>query len=221
MDAMKAEQIGSSKWRVLAIPFGGPFAGGKDLDGEFFSARTDVKPRWFKERPVIYHHGGDEEAGDEDYGSQELDLEASKDGWWGTLWLNRSARYWAQVDAMLRAGKMFGSSGTIGHLVRKDRKSGEILVWPHVEQTLTPTPANPFARITATKALAGFDSAGIALDDPIKSVLASLDALADDLRPDLPTDGEPTGDLSDGGDAAAMTRLASALDSLEALLRKL
>ena len=24
MDALKAEQLGSNKWRVLAIPFGGP-----------------------------------------------------------------------------------------------------------------------------------------------------------------------------------------------------
>src|SRR5262245_15736685 len=30
-DFLKAEQINSSKWRVLSIPFGGPFEG-KDLD---------------------------------------------------------------------------------------------------------------------------------------------------------------------------------------------
>jgi len=220
VDTLKAEQLGSSKWRVLAIPFGGPFKGSRDLDGEFFSPRTDIKARWFKERPVIFQHGQDADAGDEDYGVQEMDAEAQKDGHWGTVWLNRSARYWAQVDAMLRAGKMFGSSGAIAHLVRKDRASGEILVWPHAEQTLTTTPANPYARITASKALAGFDTAGIALDDRLKAVLADLDALADDLRTDLTNDGEPAGDLSGGGDAAAMARLASALDSLEGLLRR-
>lgn len=208
MDYLKAEQLGTSKWRVLAIPFGGPFAGNKDSDGEFFSPRTDIKARWFKERPVLFHHGMDAEAKDEDYGTEEMDAEAKDDGWWGTMWLNRSARYWSQVESMLRAGKMFGSSGAISHLVRKDHKTGEILVWPHAEQTLTPTPANPFARVSASKALAGFDHAGIALDDAMKSILADLDAIADDLRADLPTGGDPSGDLPTGGDVVAMKRRA-------------
>jgi hypothetical protein len=87
-------------------------------------------------------------------------------------------------------------------MVRKDRKSGHIEVWPHVEQTLTPTPANPYARITAAKALAGFTSAGIAVPD--------------DLLDDLSTDGEPAGDLSTDGDAAAMK--AAALTRIDRLV---
>lgn len=218
MDTMKAEQIGTHKWRVLAIPFGGPFAG-RDLDGEFFSPRTDIKDHWMKERPVVFHHGQDEVLEDSELGV-ETDLVKHDDGWWAQLWLNRSNRYWAQVDALLRAGKMFGSSGALAHFVRKDRESGEILRWPHIEQTLTPTPANPYSRVSASKALAHIDSAGIALDDTLKSVLADLDGLADDLRADLTPSGEPSGDLVDGGDAAAMKRLADALDMLERLLRK-
>ena len=195
MDNLKAEQLTGSKWRVLAIPFGGPFKG-RDLDGEYFDAATDIKPRWFKARPVVFHHGMDQAAKDEDYGEQELDDEASTDGWWGTVWLNRSARYWAEVDAMLRAGKMYGSSGAISHLVRKDHKTGHIEVWPHAEQTLTLTPANPYARITAAKAIAGFTTAGIALPD--------------DLLADLSESGEPSGDLLNGGDLAAMKMRALA-----------
>lgn len=222
MDTLKAEQVSNAKWRVLAIPFGGPFKGGKDWDGEFFSPRTDIKASWFRERPVLFHHGQDAQAKDEDYGVEEMDAEAKTDGWWGTVWLNRAARYWAEVDAMLRAGKMFGSSGAIAHLVRKDHKTGEILVWPHAEQTLTPIPANPYSRLTASKALAAFDSAGIAIDDRMKAVLADLDALAaDDLRPDLPNGGEPSGDLPAGGEAAAMKRLAEALSDLDGLLRSI
>ena len=204
MDALKAEQITGSKWRVLAIPFRGPFKG-KDLDGEFFDRETDIKPHWFKARPVMFHHGQDATAKDEDYGEQELDAAPDADGWWGTVWLNRSARYWAEVDSMLRAGKMFGSSGAIAHLVRKDHKTGHIEVWPHAEQTLTPTPANPYARITAAKAIAGFTSAGIAVPD--------------DLLTDLSNGGEPSGDLLTGGDAAAMkrARLVARLAALDAL----
>lgn len=213
MDTLKAEQLTGSKWRVLAIPFGGPFAG-KDFDGEYFDAETDIKPHWFKARPVIFHHGMDNAAKDEDYGEQELDEEAKTDGWWSTVWLNRSARYWAEVDQLLRASKMFGSSGAISHLVRTNHDTGHIEVWPHAEQTLTVTPANPYARITASKALAGFTDAGISLDDAIK---AELDRLAaDDLRPDLPAPGDPAGDLDAGGDAAAMRR-ARALTRLGSL----
>jgi len=202
MDNLKAEQIGSSKWRVLAIPFGGPMKGGKDLDGEFFDAETDVKPRWFRERPVIFHHGLDRTVKDADLGVQELDEQPDDEGWWGTVWLDRSARYWEQVNALLRAGKMYGSSGAIAHLVRKDHKTGHIEVWPHAEQTLTLTPANPFARVTASKALAGFDAAGI--------------ALSDDLRTDLLTPGDAAANLGLGGDVAAMK--ARAIARIEARL---
>jgi hypothetical protein len=210
MQTMKAEQLGTRKWRVLAIPFGGPLAGGKDLDGEFFSPRTDIKAAWFKERPVIFDHGMDDALADEELGIQG-ELTKAEDGWWAEMQLNRSHRYWSMVDGLLRAGKMYGSSGALSHLVRKDRKTGEILVWPHIEQTLTPTPANPYARITTAKALSGFDSAGIAVDPAMRAILADLDTLAPDLPADLPS-------LDDGGDAAATKRLVSTLDTLEDLL---
>jgi hypothetical protein len=203
MDTMKAEQIGSTRWRVLAIPFGGPDKG-KDLDGEFFDRETDIKPRWFRERPVLFHHAMDQTVKDADFGIQELDDEPEDDGWWGTMWLERSNRYWEQVDAMLRAGKMYGSSGAVAHLVRTNHKTGHIEVWPHAEQTLTLTPANPYARITAAKAVAGFTSAGIALPD--------------DLRADLLNGGEPSGDLLVGGDAVAMK--SRALIEAERLLAR-
>ena len=45
MNFLKAEQLSAAKWRVLSIPFGGPFDG-KDLDEEFFSERTDIKEAW-------------------------------------------------------------------------------------------------------------------------------------------------------------------------------
>jgi hypothetical protein len=47
--------------------------------------------------------------------------------------------------------------------VRTDAKTGEILVWPYIEQTLTPTPANPYSRVVAAKAVDHFDEARIGL----------------------------------------------------------
>lgn len=218
MDTMKAEQIGSAKWRVLAIPFGGPFKG-RDFDGEFFDRDTDIKARWFRERPVLFHHGQDPSVKDMDMGVQEMDDEPTSEGWWGTVWLDRSHRYWAQVDEWLRAGKMFGSSGAIHHLVRTDKKTGHIEVWPHAEQTLTLTPANPYARITPAKALDAFDTAGIALDDTVKSLLAQLDAPA---TADLPTDLPRPAAAATGGDVTvASPREALALGRILQLERRL
>jgi hypothetical protein len=215
MDTLKAEQLNGSKWRVLAIPFGGPFKGGKDLDGEFFSPRTDIKAEWFGQRPVLWHHGQDPVMKDTVIGVED-DLVKADDGWWATIWLNRGTRYLADIEAMLSAGKAFGSSGAISHLVRKDRKSGEILTWPHAEQTLSTVPINIFSRVVPAKALLGFDDAGISLDDRVKAILADLDAIAaEDLRPDLLETGELKGDLETGGDDAAMTeRQAIALGRL-------
>lgn len=192
MDFLKAEQLGSAKWRVLAIPFGGEFKGDKDSDAERFTPRTDVKPKWFPERPAIFHHGKDPLVGDDAIGVEdELELDP-KVGWWAKLWLDRSHRYHAAVDALLRSGKMYGSSGAIGHFV-KIAPNGEILVWPHAEQTLTPTPSNRLSRIEPIKAISDYTAAGIPLD---------LDSLTADLRPDLATAADEatrerlSGDLS-------------------------
>ena len=207
-DPLKAEQLGTAKWRVLAIPFGGPLKGGKDLDHEYFSPRTDPKAGWFKEHPVLFHHGQDEELGDADVGIED-EIVKGTEGWWANLWLDRSNRYFAQLNAMIAAGKMFGSSGSMAHLVRK-ANDGEILVWPHVEQTLTPTPANVFSRITASKALDDFTTAGIELDPAMRDVLTELDSMSD-LEPDLPQ----------GGEDPAMARLAATLSQLDEVLKRL
>ncbi len=182
MQPLKAEQLSNAKWRVLAIPFGGPLKG-KDTDGEFFSIKTDIKPHWFDKRPVLFHHGQDEVIKDADIGdADDLTLD-EKEGWWVTTWLNRSGEYFSRINALLSAGKMFGSSATMGHLAEVDRKTGEILKWPYVEQTFTPTPANLFSRLTPAKATSHFTSAGIAVPEWFTADLP-------DLGHDLPSGGD-------------------------------
>lgn len=209
MDYLKAEQLGTAKWRVLAIPFGGPLKGGKDLDGEFFSPRTDIKPHWFKERPVIFHHAQDTSLSDAEIGI-ESDLEQKKDGWWATLWLERQSQYFARLNSLIAAGKMYGSSGSMPHMVKVDRASGEILKWPHVEQTLTLTPSNVFSVVTAAKAIDHFASAGIEMEPSMKDLLSDLDTLTTDLASDLPS----------GGGDPAMAKLSSTLDQLTEVVRR-
>jgi hypothetical protein len=205
---IKAEQVGTAKWRVLAIPFGGPFKG-RDMDGEFFSPKTDIKPHWFAERPVLWHHGQDEtkDEPDDTIGVEE-DLAKESDGWWADMWLDRSNRYWQQVSRMLAAGKVYGSSGALHHIVRK-APDGEILVWPHIEQTLTTIPANPFARIVPVKALDHFTSAGITVDEESRGLFTEPDQTPD-LGPTLPQ----------GGKDPAAARLVVASIRVRELLRR-
>jgi hypothetical protein len=212
-DFLKAEQLSSYKWRVLSIPFGGPFDG-KDLDGEFFSPRTDIKEDWFDRRPLVWHHNLDATMkADPVVGTSDDTEKAEEDGWWSTLWLDRSHRYWAEIDALLRSGKIYGSSGSLPNFVRTDHKTGEILVWPFIEQTLTPTPANPYSRVVAAKAVSHFDEANIGLSPALRGILSDLDSPTADLPADLSTGGDPSeaslDDLSTGGDAAAIQRLAT------------
>src|SRR5678816_1457096 len=108
--ALKAEQLGTAKWRVLAIPFGGPLKGGKDTDFQFFSPRTDTKAHWFREHPVVFHHGKDATLGDEDVGIED-EIVKGLDGWWANLWLDRQSRYFVQIKGLIPAGKIDRSSG--------------------------------------------------------------------------------------------------------------
>lgn len=204
MDFLKAEQLTGSKWRVLAIPFGGPFAG-KDLDGEFFSAKTDIKPDWFDRRPLVWHHNLDGTMKADPVLGTSDDLDQKTDGWWSTLWLNRSHQYWSQVDELLRSGKVYGSSGSLPNFVKTDKRTGEILVWPYIEQTLTPTPANPYSVVVAAKAIDHFDAADIGLSPAVRGLLSDLDSHTADLRPDLPPGGD---------DAAIRERLSGDLSAL-------
>jgi hypothetical protein len=203
MDFLKAEQVTNSKWRVLSIPFGGPFDG-KDFDEEFFSERTDIKPDWFDRRPLVWHHNLDGTMKADPVLGTADDTEKSDEGWWSTIWLDRSHQYWSQVDALLRGGKVYGSSGSLPSFVKTDRKTGEILVWPFIEQTLTPTPANPYARIVPAKALAHFDAANLILPPSVRDLLSDPNSQQADLRPDLAT----------AVDAATRQRLSGDLASL-------
>ena len=187
MQALKAKLIDDNHFRLLAIPFGGP-VDGKDLDGEYFSKRTDIKPDWFSERPVLWHHGQDEYMKDTVIG-KATDLEQDEDGWWVDVWLKRGQKYAELVSQLSQKAPLYGSSGTISYL-RRSAPDGEILSWPYVEQTLTLTPTNALSISRPAKALLdSFDSADIRLDATVKSLLAEIDQLRTDLSPTSRSEG--------------------------------
>ena len=139
--------------RGLGMPYGGPFAG-KDFDGEFFSAKTDFMFDFLAgERPVLYDHGMDDVL-DGTVAGRVVEYSKTDDGVWTIVQLDRRARYMAQLQELIDRKALSFSSGAYPTLVQVDRKSGEILRWPWVELSLTPTPANPYA--VASKSLRSF-----------------------------------------------------------------
>jgi hypothetical protein len=183
MNPVKATIIDDNHFRLLAIPFGGPLKG-RDLDGEFFTPRTDIKPDWFTERPVLWHHGQDSLIGDTVIG-KATDLTLEDDGWWVDVWINHGEKRAELVKRLASKAAIYGSSGTVSYL-RKATKAGEITVWPYIEQTLTTSPQNQFSVAKPAKALIDdYASAFIPLHGPVKAFLESVHDL-DNLGADLP-----------------------------------
>ena len=148
--------------RILAIPFGGPFADG-DTDGERFSAKTDLCLDWYPtQRPLLFHHGLDDAGpGVTPVGRVDVSTaEKTAEGWWVRAWLDKQHAYFKQIGDLLDEEALFASSGAMPHLVRK-AADGEILRWPWVELSLTPTPANLFAVVTPDTAKAHYKAAGL------------------------------------------------------------
>ena len=136
--------------RGLAVPFGGPFAGNKDISGEDFGPDTDLCLEWFPDgRPILFHHGLDGAVKTAVVGRQ-TEIEVDDEGAWVKAQLDKRSRYYSRVKQLIDAQALGFSSGAMPHLV-KTRKDGHIERWPWVELSLTPTEANPFGAVYAVK----------------------------------------------------------------------
>lgn len=157
-----AGEAGEGRLELLAIPYGGPFAG-QDSYGEHFSERTNLCLDWFPDdRPLLFHHGLDAGPGLEAVGRVlGSTVRRAVDGVWVQAQLDRHHRYFDSIKELIDRGALYCSSGAMAHLVEVDARTGEILVWPWVEASLTPTPANPLARVTPAEAARRFKAAGI------------------------------------------------------------
>lgn len=130
---------------ILAFPFGGPFKG-RDGDGEYFTAKTDLCLDWFPDqRPLLYHHGLDKALQVEVIGRVDCkSLRTDEDGHWVKAQLDIRHRYYNQVKRLIGDDVLGGSSGSVEHLVKR-AKNGHLDRWPWIEQSLTPAPCNPYS----------------------------------------------------------------------------
>jgi HK97 family phage major capsid protein len=109
------------------------------------------------------------------------------------LQLEKAGRYWRVVEEMIGTGKAGLSSGTIGHLARREGKT--ITRWPIVEESITLTPAEPrTVGVERLKALAELNPDLQALAEQEFRVPEAADRATEvaDSAVDEATDGEST-----------------------------
>lgn len=205
LSPLKATVIDDDAFRLLAIPYAGPIPSkasprGVDLDGEWFSPRTDIKPDWFPLRLVDWHHGNDQLLGRTILG-KATDLTEDDDGWWVTVWLKHGEKRVDLIRKLADKGaQLYGSSESVAGMTQK-ASTGEILVWPYVRQTLSTAPQNTLSVLRPMKAT---------LDDLTAEGIVPAASFFDDLAryvDDLAT--RPSGDLTGEPDAKAGRILAA------------
>lgn len=113
----------------------------RDLQGEYFTPETELALEWFDRRPVLYHHGQDDDVQAEPVGVIDR-LKMDAVGVWAEAQLDLRQRYVQAVRRLVERGVLGWSSGSLAHLVQV-AKDGRIIRWPVVEGSLTPTPAEP------------------------------------------------------------------------------
>lgn len=155
------------------LPFGGPH-NGRDLAGEYFSAKTDFALDWFgaNERPLLYHHGLDEDAGISVVGRVKSVGDADELGRWTSAQLDKASKFYTAIRKLVADGKLSFSSGSMSHLVEKTKR-GEIKQWPFIELSLTPTPCNlsAVATLAAPEVTKRFSAIGVELDETVAAAI--------------------------------------------------
>lgn len=171
--AVKAirEQDGGQVIGGYLLLWGGPKE--KDLQGDYFTPETELWLDHYKSAPTLFHHGLDDMVGLAQIG-RRITAKADDTGVWIEDWIDKSNRYWSVVEPLLEAQRLYYSPGSAPHLIKR-AKSGELLSFPVIEDTLTPMPAQyrlrPIEEIVAT-----YKSANIELNLPDEDTAESGDS---------------------------------------------
>lgn len=192
IEDVEAFFAGKVPWRLLAIPFGGPIpspksARGVDLDGEWFSEKTDIFGGRkalieSRERLVDWHHAKDPTGMmKSDYiGKSILDPNPDEDGWWVDFWFKAGEKRIALIKSLVERGsQLFGSSQAASKAVTPD---GEITEWPYYLQTISTSPQNTLSVLRPKAVLDEINQSGIAVSPAMRDLIAQSADLEADLR---------------------------------------
>lgn len=133
--AIKA--MGEGRIGGYLVPFGFP----KDRQGEYFTPDTDFALDFYggARRPVYFHHGADGEIKTEEIGFIDV-LKADDNGLWAEAQLNMDNPNARRKYADVQRGILGWSSGSAPHLIEV-KDDGQIVKWPIIEGSLTPSPS--------------------------------------------------------------------------------
>jgi hypothetical protein len=230
---MKATVIDDDAFRLLAFPFSGPIPSprwprGVDLDYQTFTERTDIKPKWFKERATDWHHGNDPLLRRSVLG-KAVDLgrfegasdEPDEDGWWVTVWLDHGQRRLNLIKKLAEKAPIYGSSEAMPNMV-KAAPSGEILVWPYLRQTLSTSPQNTHSVLRPLKALLDGAVPTAAFWSEIAGSLTDLgaDLRSTSLGEDVAKAGRVFSSANHADMLSAIDELAAALERLQGVVKR-
>ena len=121
------------------VVWGGPEE--RDLQGEYFTAETELGLDWYPRRPLLYQHGLDGALKAAVIGAIDT-LVKDETGVWAEAQLDLRRRWARAVQHLIEKNALGWSSGSLAHLVEV-AADGHIRRWPIVEGSLTPTPAQP------------------------------------------------------------------------------
>lgn len=170
----EVKSLGGDRIHFYGAIWGDPEHTDLSAQRDYFTKATDL---WLQQlplpQPMIYHHAQDPAtAADPVIG--KVDARGLDDaGLWYEGELDKAHRYRAFVDQLIADHALAASSDSVPHLVvRRPAGKGahELVRWPIVAVSLTPTPAEP--RLLPVEALkAAYKAIGVELPD-----LAQADA---------------------------------------------
>jgi HK97 family phage major capsid protein len=143
--------LGDGRLGGHLIVYGDPAT--PDIEGDFFTPETAFDFEDGDSRPVYYLHGLDGALKKRRIGRATLRRDAL--GVWIEAQLDLRDEYERALYDLAQAGALGWSSGAAAHLVERQRvgKSQRVHKWAIAEASLTPTPAEPRARVVALKSL--------------------------------------------------------------------
>lgn len=183
----------------------GVLFGGTDLDGETFQPDTDYNLDLVQRKPVYYDHA---QRDVKTPLGTVVNHSTDDAGIWVEAELSRSHQYVDRVMALVNAGRLGWSSGSVAHLAQ--REGGVIKSWPIVEFSLTPTPAEP--RTLGVRELKSMD-----LGEAVESLLAEV-AQESDAATDSEPASEPTSNTQGEADMTEEVKTATDTSQADALL---
>lgn len=159
----------------------------RDVYREYFSKRTEETDAIFKaigKLPALYQHAMDGAVKSSVVGVIDT-LKRDDIGIWMEVQLDLANQYAGAIQTLTRQGVLGASSGTLPG-ARNVSPAGEILRWPIVEGSLTPTPAEPRMRterpMSEIKAI--YDQVGLSLPETVETEASTGDEESRELTDD-------------------------------------